>query len=53
MQDYRLPKQCFFGWLPKTQPSRGLRKRWRDLAKEDLTAVKVGKDWYNVAQERN
>ena len=53
MQDYRLPKQCLFGWLPKTRPSRGPRRRWRDLVKKDLTAVKVGEDWYNVAQDRN
>ena len=33
MQNYRLPKQCLFGWLPKTQPSRGPQMKWRDLAK--------------------
>ena len=52
MQDYRLPKQCLFGWLPKTRPSGGPRRRWRDLAKKDLTAVKVGEDWYSLAQDR-
>ena len=39
--------------LPKTWASKGPRRRCRDLAKKDLTAVEVGKDWYNVAQDRN
>ncbi len=41
------------GWLPKTQPSGDPQRRWADLAKNDLTAVKVGEEWYNVAQDRN
>ena len=28
-------------------------KEMEGLAKKDLTAVKVGEDWYNVAQDRN
>lgn len=44
MQDYRLPKQCLCGWLPKTRPSGDPRRRCRDLAKKVLTAVKVSED---------
>ena len=46
MKDHRL---CLFGWLPKTRPCGGPRRRWRDL---DLKAVQVGEDWYSVAQDR-
>ena len=52
MKDHRLPKICLFGWLPQTRSSGGPRRRWRDLAKKDLKAVQVGKDWYSVTQDR-
>ena len=32
----RLPKMCLFGWLRKTRPSGGLRRRWRDVVRKDL-----------------
>ena len=28
------------------------RRRWRDLVKKDLKAVRVGGDWYSVSQDR-
>ena len=52
MQEHRLPKLCLFGWLPRTRPCGGPRRRWRDLVKRDLRAVEIGDEWYSVAQDR-
>ena len=53
MQDHRLPKICLFGWLSKTRPCSGPRRRWRDVVKRDLKSVEVTDgEWYGDAQNR-
>ena len=53
MPDHRLPKICLFGWLPKTRPCRGPRRRWRDVVKRDLKSVGMRDgEWYDDAQNR-
>ena len=53
MPNCRIPKMCLFGWLPKTRPPGGPRRRWRDVAKKDLKAVKIDEDtWYDKALNR-
>ena len=39
MPDNRIPKKILFGWLPKTRPAGGPRKRWRDHIRKDLKLV--------------
>ena len=39
MEDHKLPKMCLFNG-------------WKDMAKNGLKAVQVGRDWHSVAQDR-
>ena len=50
MLDELIPKKILFGWLPKTRPTGGPRKRWRDHIRKDLKLVGVSEsDWYSEA----
>jgi len=53
MPSHRIPRICLFGWLPQTRPFHGPKKRWRDVLKDDLTALGI-KDgcWHQKAQDR-
>ena len=54
MSDARLPKRVLFGWLPKTRPACGPRRRWRDVVRHDLKLLDVPeKDWYDAACHRS
>ena len=54
MSDDRLPKRMLFGWLPKTRPAKGPRRRWRDVIRHDLKLLDVPeKDWYDAARHRS
>ena len=47
------PKMCLFGWLHKTHPPGGPKRRWRDMAKKDLKAVEIEENtWYDKALNR-
>ena len=53
MQDNRMPKKVLFGWLPRTRPAYGPRRRWRDLASHDLKYLDLaGTHWYEAALSR-
>ena len=53
MPNCRIPKMCLFGWLPKTCPPGGPRRRWRDMTKKYLKAVEIDEDtWYDKALNR-
>ena len=41
-----------FGELRKKRPCHGLKKRWRDQISNDLQAVKLKNDWYQLCQDR-
>ena len=51
MPEDRLPKQLFFGWLPRTRPAHGPRLRWKDRIAADLKNLQVN-SWYTTAQAR-
>ncbi len=51
MDTHRLPKQLLFGELWKTRPQHGVKRRWRDLVRADITA-KGMENWYVLAQDR-
>ena len=54
MSDVRTPKRMLFGWLPKTRPASGPRRRWRDVVRHDLKSLKVSEaHWYNAALHRS
>ena len=54
MSNARLPKKMLFGWLPKTCPASGPRRRWRDVVRHDLKVLAVlEEDWYDAAQNRS
>ena len=53
MPDHRMPKMALFGWLQKTRPPGGPRKRWRDVIRKDLQAIGVPeKQWYEATVSR-
>ena len=53
MPDHRMPKMALFGWLQKTHPPGGPRKRWRDVIRKDLQAIGVPeKQWYEATVSR-
>ena len=50
MPEHRIPKMALFGWLPKTRPPGGPRKRWRDQIHKDLKVVGISEsEWYDEA----
>ena len=53
MSDARLPKRTLFGWLPKTRPASGPRRRSRDVGRRDLLLDALEEDWYDAAQCRS
>ena len=52
MDEGRLPKKLLFGELRKTRPSHGSKRRWRDLASQDLKAICAEDTWYKRCQDR-
>ena len=49
-----MPKKVLFGWLPKTRPACGPRRRWRDVIRRDLKSLSVPEEhWYNAALHRS
>ena len=49
MPDHRIPKMALFGWLQKTRPPMGPRKRWRDVIRKDLQVIGVPeKQWHTA-----
>ena len=53
MDEGRLPKKLLFWELRKTRPSHGTKRRWRDLASQDLKAIGAGNTWYKRCQDAN
>ena len=49
----RIPKQLLFGELLRPRPSHSTKRRWRDLAREDVQLMGLGEIWYEAAQDRN
>ena len=47
-----MTKQLQLGELERPQPRDGTKKRLRDLVETDVQAVKLGRAWYEVAQDR-
>ena len=52
MESSRMPKQLLFGELEKKRPSRGTKRRWRDLVAVDLKRTEMTDGWYDQAQDR-
>ena len=53
MSDNRMPKIALFSWLTTPHPCWGMKRRWRDLIKKDLVALKIPLDiWYDQTQNR-
>ena len=50
MSEKRIPKIILFSWLPQPRPQGGPRRRWRDVIRADLKALKIPEDsWYKEA----
>ena len=47
----RIPKQVLFGFMNKSRPFCGPRRRWKDVVSADLKRYGVS-DWYCAAQDR-
>ena len=53
MSDNRMPKIALFSWLTTPRPCWGPKRRWRDVIKKDLVALKIPLDtWYDQTQNR-
>ena len=52
MEKNRLPKRVLFGELEKKRPFHGTKRRWRDVVKVDVEAIRVGEGWYKSYQDR-
>ena len=53
MRDHRMPKMALFGWLQKTRPPAGPRKRWRDVICKELQAISVPEQqWHRETASR-
>ena len=52
MGDYRMPKQALFGRLSRARPFHGVKLRWKDRVKRDLTSMSMLEHWYQLAQDR-
>lgn len=54
MEQHRTPRQLMFGSLLPTRPACGPRKRWRDVARNDVRHLDLdGGDWFGVTQDRS
>ena len=53
MDDSRLPKSVLFAWFPATRPAHGPRRRWRDVVRDDLKALRLYSGWYDLAGRRH
>ena len=50
MSESWIPKICPFGWLPHPRPQGGPRRRWKDVIRTDLKALKIPEvAWYEKA----
>ena len=50
MPDHHIPKNTLFSWHSQPYPCGRSRKRWRDLVKRDIKAVKIHESsWFEVA----
>ena len=52
MGDNRMPKQALFGRLSRARPFHGVKLRWKDRVKKDLTSMAMHGHWYQLAQDR-
>ncbi len=52
MSDSRMPKQSLLGRLRKTRPFHGVKMRWKDRMKRDMSSLFISSGWYNLAQDR-
>ena len=52
MEDNRMPKQALFGRLSKARPFHGVKLRWKDRVKRDLTSMSMHDHWYQLTQNR-
>lgn len=52
MDEGQMPKKLLFGQLRKTRPSHGTKRRWRDLASQDLKSIGAKDNWYQTCQDR-
>lgn len=52
MEDFRLPKQLFYGELTRgKRPQHKPRKRYKDVVKDDLRVLDIGVDEWEVLTE--
>ena len=52
MPDERLPVQVLFGQLSGPGVKDRPRDSWRTVVHKDLSTLKVGLNWYKLAQDR-
>ena len=52
MDSSRIPKQLLFGELVRPRPRHGPKRRWRDLARMDVSLLGIEQNWYEIAQDR-
>ena len=52
MDNSRMPKRILFGRLRKPRPSHGVKLRWKDRVKKDMSSMKIYTRWYEGAQDR-
>ena len=43
MPDTRMPKQALFGYLKKARPFHGVKMRWKDRVRRDMTSLNISK----------
>ena len=50
MQDTRIPKATFFGWLCQPRPRSGPKRRWKDVIRRELKDINLDEgQWYDEA----
>ena len=52
MNDQRMPKQALFGHLSKARPFHGVKMRWKDRVRKDMSSLCIPSSWYRLAQDR-
>ena len=52
MDDHRMPKQALFDRLNKARPFHGVKMRWKDRVRKDMSSLSIPSSWYRLAQDR-
>ena len=47
-----MPKQALFGRLNKARPFHGVKMRWKDRVRKDMSSLSIPSSWYRLAQDR-